>query len=416
MRLEKIVLSIGMIAFLFVFTNCETNEFAMDELSSELEASAKGKPDKTGDATVGNNLSFPVIWSDGVAKDLRGDMETVRTEGIWWYVWGTDPIDPQGTIYSCGPYLIDEYVGGDEGDPCEPEELTGAEYIAYIQKDAANEWQASNWVAGIPVDVSSIDWGDSLESINWSINSQVRLEVTLYKLLGDYNDPKKPDPVIQYAMRHCDSWGIDEVHGLQTHLDGTLVTNMDEGFQDLGTVATIYTPNARLTIQKLYVDDLGNIGNELTWDPNTKKWIGEVINQTPLLTNAVYEAEDGPGSFSAEVNVKGKIMYGYTWNVRKLNEDPGYYRITFSLDQKEGLNTNFNEDTAIIIPDEEGEEEKTILASESDPKGGHAVLDTDNNLTYMDILIVGKTTGGGGSGGQGGGSGGGSGTGGGNHN
>ena len=59
-------------------------------------------------------------------------------------------------------------------------------------------------------------------------------------------------------------------------------------------------------------------------------------------------------------------------------------------------------------------------------RGGDAEIDFDNNLTYMDILLIGKTTGNGGGGGigggggtgggnTGGGSGGGSGSGGGNH-
>ena len=27
---------------------------------------------------------------------------------------------------------------------------------------------------------------------------------------------------------------------------------------------------------------------------------------------------DGPGGYSAEVNVKGKVIFGYTWNVRDI--------------------------------------------------------------------------------------------------
>ena len=36
--------------------------------------------------------------------------------------------------------------------------------------------------------------------------------------------------------------------------------------------------------------------------------------------------------YSAEINVKGKVIYGYNWNTRVLSDGPGYYRITFSMD------------------------------------------------------------------------------------
>jgi len=125
----------------------------------------------------------------------------------------------------------------------------------------------------------------------------------------------------------------------------------------------------------------------------------------------INDAGDGPGFYNAEVNVKGKVIYGYTWNVRKDNEDAGYYRITFSFDNETNLNTFFVDGiTDILLPIEEPEE--IIALSEEDgetSKGGFAIIDYDNNLTYMDILIIGKTTGNGGGNGGGSGSGGGTG-------
>ena len=55
------------------------------------------------------------------------------------------------------------------------------------------------------------------------------------------------------------------------------------------------------------------------------------------------------------------------------------------------------------------EEEEVTIAAEDGDKGGDGKMDPTNNLTYMDILIVGKTTGSGGGGGVGGGGGSGSG-------
>jgi hypothetical protein len=128
---------------------------------------------------------------------------------------------------------------------------------------------------------------------------------------------------------------------------------------------------------------------------------------------AVHEAQDGPGYYNAEINVKGRIIYGYTWNVRKLNEGAGCYRLTFSFDAMtntgKSLNTYFDE-AEIMYP---AEEELLIAAAEEGEEpggGGVAVLKKDLNLTYMDILIHergggggGKPSGGGGGGGNGGG-------------
>ena len=55
------------------------------------------------------------------------------------------------------------------------------------------------------------------------------------------------------------------------------------------------------------------------------------------------------------------VIYGYTWNVRKLNDGAGDYRITFSFDQTGtngvNLNTSFEEGiTKIFIPVETEEE------------------------------------------------------------
>ena len=55
----------------------------------------------------------------------------------------------------------------------------------------------------------------------------------------------------------------------------------------------------------------------------------------PIFNKAVYEALDGPGFYSAEINVKGKVIYGYTWKVRTLNQGTGYYRLTLVWMMKE---------------------------------------------------------------------------------
>jgi hypothetical protein len=384
-------------SFALIFWNCSEDGILTNELYSDLSEKGGKKVITSGDdtETVGNNLSFPVIWSDGIAKDLRGTEGEVSLTGTWWGVWSIDPIDPQAPLYSCGPYLGDVV-------PC-----AETEFKAYIQKDALNQWQASNWIADEPVYVNSIDWGDNLESIDWNLKSQVRVETVLYKNLDN--------PVTEYAMRHCDSWGEDEVHGLQTDMDNVPVKELE----GQGMRATVYTPNARLTIQKLEVDNLDNISEKVKWRARdgwteADDYVGsDVVNDTPLFNMVINDASDGPGFYNAEVNVKGKVIFGFTWNVRQLNDKEGYYRITFSFDPETNLNTFFDKDTEILLPIEEVAA-IAIAAKEDDgedARGGEAIIDVQNNLTYMDILITPKTTGGGG----GGNSGGGNGSGGGNH-
>lgn len=370
MKLEKLFFSIGLFSLLFVFTQCENDDFTQDDVSIQAtELSAKGgKP--TGGEVYGNNLSFPVIWADGITKVVPGTMGTVTLAGEWWGVWGVDPIDPQAPLYSCGPYLTPDAI------PC-----TEAEYRAYVQKDPKNSWQASNWVPDVPINVDFIDWGDNLESIDWSLTSQVRVEMVLL----ESTETSPIQPVTQYAMRHTDSWGADEAHGLQTTLE--LVDGLPVPMYGPGDQATVYSPNARFTIQKLNVDAKTDERlNSLEWVPEIG-WVEPGGSPVDLVGNPIYN-----NLAVAEINVKGKIIYGYTWGVRKLNAGAGYYRITFSFDPNTNLNTFFDQFTEIIV----AIEEEVTTEAEEDSRGGTAVVDFNKNLTYMDILIVGKTTGSGG--------------------
>ncbi|TPE46195.1 hypothetical protein [Pontibacter mangrovi] len=375
MKTTKSILIAGiLLAGMNFFTSCEDENFAPDtfQASSGQDAQGGGKGPGGGGSggnggggggteSTGNNLSFPVIWSEGVPLVLRPALNGVQLGGDWWYVWGENPIDPSSPIYSCNP---------DISDPCYPAGTPDV-YKAYLQKDAANQWQASNFNATDVINVDAIDWGDNLESSDWSVTSKVRTEVVLYENLVT--------PVTEYAMRHVSGWGIDEVHGLQVELDGDVVYGP-------GTQATVFSPLARLTIQQLT-----STTPSLTWDASVHAWTGDV--SAPLFNKAVYEAADGPGYYNGEVNVKGKVIYGYTWDVKKLGMGPGTYRITFSFDQTGGganLNTFFDSGTTIMLPVEE------VVAAEEPGGGGTAVVDATNNLTFIDVNI---TAAGGGKGG-----------------
>lgn len=401
MKLDKLFLMVFAVSSFVLFTQCEKDGFLLGDINQEASDELLNKPaDVGGDESVGNCLSFPVIWSDG-SIDLRGTPDTPPVlEGEWYYVWGTDPVDPadMDNLKSAGPYAYDE-------TPTKPD--TGGEtlYKAFIQKDANNVWQAANWSPEVATTIDFIDWGDNLESVDWTIKSQVRTEVVLYESIT-------PGDLTQYAMRHCDGWGSSEVHGLQTldNSDNSPVGVPSEHTAATGDLATVYSENARLTIQKFFETDKGNIDdpiyNNIKWDADQKVWTNsgkDIINEEALFNMAVHEAGDGPGYYSAEVNVKGKLIYGYTWNLKKMNDGEGYYRITFSFDERGGK-TFFDSTTQIMVPVEEDPEDINEVVGEGDTgsepdQGAEAHMWQDNNtgltVTYIDILITKQRRGGG---------------------
>jgi hypothetical protein len=260
---------------------------------------------------------------------------------------------------------------------------------------------------GGPVVVDWIDWGDSLESQDWNTNSKVRLEVVLLKDLTV--------PMLQYTMNHISGWGIDEMWGLAATGDPVDEDPGVDAIEGPGTQATVYSHCARLTIQKLLVLQDDERLADLIWVPEDgwtepEDYGVELINE-PIFNAAVHEAEgESSGDYSAEINVKGKIMYGYTWSVRDEHDNTasqageGVYRVTFSLDETCGVdetgedvtrNTDFvDPDTQIFLPIEVIEEEEavTLLAESDDSDGGDtgggvAVIDYDNDLTYIDLNI-----------------------------
>lgn len=386
---------------------------------------AGGSGNHPGGEAAGNNLSFPVIWSDGLIKDLRGTPgeENEVLSGAMWYWWGTkedgDPesclADPDDTEYcdDGNDVTFGEAPCYDRGDPdCK---------AVYPQQDSNNQWQAESyspvyydpvsqvWVNdGGQVNVSWIDWGDNLESVDWYTRSKVRTEVVLIKDLET--------PMREYGMRHLDGWGITELWGLDT-TDGVVwdpdhndVEDPDDDgdYDDTdyssdpvildGYQATIYSGCARLTIQKLLVPREDINDQNLTWDPSSGEWIDNEIDPTnylydeTLLNKTVWDGGDGPGYYSAEINVKGKVIYGYTWDLKALNHGAGDYRITFSLDETNyctgdgdppPLNTFIDGDTKILEPVEEA------ASLEEEPGGGATpVIDPGNNLTYIDVRIL----------------------------
>lgn len=341
---------------IFLASSCDKPlDITAEDSAANLTPLELANLSKSADTKAGNNLSFPVIWSDGVVKSLRG------TYG--------DPVF--GGLY-----------------------FTADNYNWYVQNDPLNEWQAQSVNAvtegfETPVEVTTIDWGDNLEAKAWPFGSQIRVETVLYKTLTT--------PMTAFTMQIEDPTqsGLTEVWGT----NGVTYDSYE---------ATVYSGTAKLVIQKL-LKDREDSTLTTTWDPTRSAWTGDI--GTPLFESGVWNAVDGPTAYSAEINVQGKVIYGYNWVTRKTASGAGDYRITFVLDPSSPTvyNTDFGANTT-ILPREEGEE--VVILEEPDLAGGVARLDAQNNITYIDVRLTlkngsgkpgggkGKGEGGGGGGGK----------------
>ena len=388
------------------FIACEDVPTAPDESNvdgSLMTMQAKGVPGRpggVGEPTAGSNLSFPTIWAEGVSKDPRGTMGTVDLGGSWWYWWG-EPMEEGGDPLACEPDEADPARCADGGEP-------GAGWVrAFLQKDVANEWQADNYAATAPVNVDRINWGDAIESVSWTVKSKVRIEATLFEDVLQ--------PMTGYTMRHTSGHGIDEMWAVDARQAGA------DALEYASDEAIVYSSCARLTIQKLLVDreTLTHPDPQLTWNPVTAVWDGEVVDPDAVFNGVI--APEGPGGgFGAEINIQGKVVYGMTWDVKTANDGPGDYRVTYSLADANcptaSLNTFITDFTEIVALEEEGE---VTLAADDDAagpeEGGTAYVQGEGNLSYIDLRITLKETGKGGGGGGGGGGNRGGGNGGGGH-
>ena len=259
------------------------------ELSSEAAGTPHGPPtgggggSGGGDEGFGNNLSFPLVFADGYGL---GGLAIDGTVSPWMdFNTGLRPTSTE--VLPNFPYLA----------PSNAYVLNG---VQYWEQKTESTWQA-HWRngAGTQQDVY-LDWGDNLTSASLRTNSPVRVEATLYR-----DDPADP----------LDAYGMALLYGSgQTEMQGTT------GVTAQSTLRTVMAFNARLTIEKL----LG---------PG-----GAVDNSVTPFTMSAYEAlsGDGPGRFSPEINVSGKLVYGYIWRLKNWNlteaEKLGWWRPTFSLD------------------------------------------------------------------------------------
>ncbi len=277
----------------------------------------------TGEATPSNNLSYPVIWSDGVS------IVAPLPETEWTFAAITDPTSQCFTGDTGGLPVPDAAVCYYDGT------VPALGHVWWLQQREANKWQAYNPSATSPVAVTGVDWGDDLESRdNFTTRSIIRTEVVLLKNVAD-------DPTTEFAtadfLAFQMSGAVPGTANSPIEMQGTnyggpenptlgTQTLIDPTFVRPGFQATMYSACARLIIQKVVGDPAS-----LQWNPADGYWGPVSSVNNPVFNGAVY-ADALPDSYSAEINVGGSLIYGYNWNLKKVGEGAGLYRLTYVLD------------------------------------------------------------------------------------
>jgi hypothetical protein len=327
--------------------------------------------------------------------------------------------------------------------------------IYWQKVDANEWWADDEGVLGTTPDepfrsVAYLDWGDALEAVTPNERSFVRVETQPYTelvagfdpsdpTLLDLDDPDSPplgscvgaalaaslDPEIVCKvglhMWHVSGQGITEhwgVRAFDTDLENNSY-NYDSPFQ------IIKTTNARLNITKMAPGDAicpepgGNPGD---LPPELGAWDSEIAEWGDTCT--IY---DEP--YSVELSVGGKYVYGYNWRLRyaEMSETAcpdwlktGYWRLTFYAPEDVIFDNELAPNVAPpTIPSELRQLPRdgvfnTAIATEplpppeaillrdgvpvledEDPDADDRlyipVIDTVNNLTYIDICVVAKT-------------------------
>lgn len=272
-----------------------------------------------GEETTANNLSYPVVFT-GAAIALNGSMDTYTLVGDLGagFSYGCDRPQVIGTTTYPNFSCVSETgvaLGYDECatslDYCAPTAgCAGGTCVVeriYWQK-RSSLWQAGNVTGAGATPVHFGDWGDNLESQTWTSSSVIRVEFTPFNTLTA--------SLRGYQMWHVSGQGVTELWGVRA-TDGGLA------YAYAGTHATVHTAAAQLILSKLETG-VGSLANPP--DPAGFTWSGdgwaEAVQNTVIL----------PG---AELNIGGKVMYGYNWNLKTFTMvggvlKAGWWRLTFS--------------------------------------------------------------------------------------
>ena len=239
------------------------------------------------------------------------------------------------------------YAGAYEGLTAEEIAALQATGPWFAQKVEGNVWQGpfETYTTGTPV--AFIDWGDAMESVDPKLRRPYRVEFGVYVQL--------PTPMDAYTM------------ALLAYPSSPDETQGTDGSRYACNYATIASPLGTAVIQRYDGDP-----SSLIWNPAAGQW------------DNAYPPETGFG-FAQELNVGGKYIFGASTGGFKPTI-AGNYRITFYFQEGSQVSLvgaqvgDYNDGSPIV------------------PKIGEnntAVVDNENNLTYMDVQASGTGGGGG---------------------
>ncbi len=300
----------------------------------------------------GNNLAYPVVFSEGIGLGGVTMPETgLRTPSNGSGDW-TGPFlccDASGT--SCVDRNSDGTI-----DALDYSTVACTQGIAWYPQNTVSSWQATV-IEGDDESVRA-DWGDNLIRQTWNTHNTIRIETVL--------EQDRPENMTAYTMALLYGERTTEMQGTNTQTYNS-------------TEATVYTPCAHLIIEKLS-------GTE----PDGEH--GEPLSPA-AVDLATWESYgiDGPGGFSAEVNVAGKLVYGYNLGIRDMElpyDKYGWWRVTFALDKTATVNgstVQCRTDISELAPEDliGGTEDGESQTSYYQPQ-----LSSDGSRTWIDIYIL----------------------------
>ena len=321
-----------------------------------------------------------------------------------------------------------------------------------------NSWQVFNITdaaaevgtsLSTPVVVTGIDTGDLLESSITIKAKQIRTEFTLLKRVefdGQLLNAEDPNytPYLAYGSGECllednstlapnncfaahnmsgavpgTDQSINEIQGtdfgeitqgglvdpqsvkvVKNYFDPTIpVVMADEPDPRIvlldpavGMDATIYSACARLIIQRITDSALvpvwsSDASGGVAAGAHGGYWTNGI--SPPLVDVAAWN-----GTYSAETNAGGSVIFGYNWNTKEDSAGGGDYRLTFVLEGDAcsyDLNTVFDSTTKSVNV---GERRPARVVS-ADDLGGTG---NEGGLAYVDVNIAQSGSGGGGGG------------------
>lgn len=305
MRFRMAILSMATLAIAGCALDRPSGPTLLNPNADDLMAAAKngggsGKGGGGGDTGFGNNLSVPVIFAEGRgltgAAVMSGSSKVFANTGLR----PTVALDTAALTALTSAGTLPFWWSGNAAA------ANSGTLPVYWQK-TANVWQAQ-WdgrtTGATPV---VVDWGDNFRSVSFATTSVIRVEHVLNAADGTMMLGYPHDIVVNPSSP-------TELQGILKDGNETATVMM---------TPTVFSDRARLTLQKL-----SGQGGSVTYT---------------YFDKAVYESfgVDGPGGYGAELNVGGKLVFGYVWDMKKvvmpggITKD-GWWRITFSLDAGTG--------------------------------------------------------------------------------